>query len=305
VIDRPGLRVENIDDDHHLKRRGDHRQDVFRRGKPGILSMPMPNTALITGASSGIGATYADRLARRGHDLVLVARDAARLEAVADRLRRNTGRSIAVMPADLSQKADLLRVEQRLRTDAGIDILINNAGIAVPGAILEADADRLEAMVQLNIIAALRLAHAAVAGFVAHGHGTLVNIASVLALAPERFSGTYSGTKAFLLNLSLSLQNELQGKNIHIQAVLPGATRTEIWGKAGIDPAALPSESLMEVDDLVDAALAGLDQGETITIPSLPDAADWKRYEAARLALGPNLSRNHPALRYLKEPVPA
>jgi short-subunit dehydrogenase len=259
------------------------------------------NTALITGASAGIGATYADRLARRGHNLILVARDRARLEAVADKLIAETGRAIEVLPADLARKADLLRVERRLRDDAAIAILVNNAGIAAAGPMLGNDPDRLEAMVQLNVTAALRLASAAVEGFAARGHGTLINIASVLALAPERFNGTYSGTKAFLLNLSLSLQNELRGKGVRVQAVLPGATRTDIWAKAGVDVASLPAEMVMDLDEMVDAALAGLDQGETVTIPSLPDAADWQRYEAARLALGPNLSRNHAAARFALE----
>jgi uncharacterized protein len=202
--------------------------------------MPIPNTALITGASSGIGATYADRLSRRGHDLILVARDAARLVALARRLRNETGRTIEVLPADLLQKPDLLRLEQRLRSDTDIVMLVNNAGTAAPGATLGSDVNRLEAMVQLNVVAALRLAHAAVQGFADRGRGTLINIASVLALAPERFSGTYSGTKAFVLNLSLSLHNELQGRNIRVQAVLPGATRTEIWVKAGVDVDAMP-----------------------------------------------------------------
>lgn len=267
--------------------------------------MQQANTALVTGASAGIGATYADRLARRGHDLILVARDRTRLEALAGKLRSETGRAVEVLPADLARKADLLLLEHRLRGDAAIAMLVNNAGIAAAGPMLGDDPDRLEAMVQLNVIAALRLASAAVEGFVTRGHGTLINIASVLALAPERFNGTYSGTKAFLLNLSLSLQTELQGKGVRVQAVLPGATRTEIWSKAGIDIATLPEERVMDVDEMVDAALAGLDQGETITIPSLPDSADWQRYEAARLALGPNLSRNHPAARYVREEVGA
>ena len=118
-------------------------------------------------------------------------------------------------------------------------------------------------------------------------------------LAPERFNGTYSGTKAFLLNLSQSLDRELKDKGVRVQAVLPGATRTEIWGKAGVDVASFPAEMLMDVEEMVDAALSGLDQGETVTIPSLPDASDWRRFEEARLALGPNLSRQHAARRYV------
>lgn len=260
--------------------------------------MSKANTALITGASAGIGAVYADRLARRGHDLILVARDEARLGALAARLRAETGRSVEILVADLTARPDLLRVEDRLRQDPSIGMLVNNAGVAVAGPMLGSDVDRLEAMVDINITAAFRLAHAAVAGFVARGHGTLINVSSVLALAPERFNAVYSGTKSFLLNLSLALQTELAGTAIRIQAVLPGATRTELWGKAGIDVTAMPAAILMDVGDMVDAALAGLDLGEAVTIPSLPDASEWSRLSEVRLAMGPNLSLAQPARRY-------
>ena len=260
--------------------------------------MSNPNTALVTGASAGIGAVYADRLARRGHDLILVARDETRLNTLAERLRAETGRSVEVLVADLSARPDLLRVEHRLREDPSIAMLVNNAGIAVSGPMHGSDVDRLEAMVDLNITAPLRLAHAAVAGFVARGRGTLINVASVLALAPERFNATYSGTKAFMLNLSIALQTELANTGIRVQAVLPGATRTELWGKAGIDIATMPSDRLMDVDEMVDAALTGLDMGEPVTIPSLPEIAEWSRFNDARLAMGPNLSLAHAAGRY-------
>ncbi len=256
------------------------------------------NLALITGASSGIGAIYADRLARRGHDLILVARDHRKMEALAVELRKKTGRSIEAFPADLTNARDLRRVEARLRSDRDIGVLVNNAGVSVSGALTEVDPDRLEMMVQLNSIAPMRLAAAAVSGFLARGSGTIINIASVLALAPELFNGVYSGTKAFILNLSLSMQQEVGGKGIRVQAVLPGATRTEFWGRAGVDVEALPPGILMTADEMVDAALAGLDQGETVTVPSLPDAADWERFEMARRALGPNLSREKAAERY-------
>jgi len=153
--------------------------------------------AVVTGASSGIGAVYADRLARRGHDLILIARYRERLDALAIRLREETGRSVEVVPADLSQKADLARVEQVLRTNAGVTVLVNNAGVAMSGDLASADPDRLESMIQLNVLAPSRLALAAIPGFVARGRGTLINISSVLALAPERFNGSYSGTKAY------------------------------------------------------------------------------------------------------------
>ena len=267
--------------------------------------MSHSNTALITGASAGIGAVYADRLARRGHDLILVARDEPRLNALAERLRAETRRSAEVLVADLSARPDLLRIEHRLREDPSIAMLVNNAGVAVSGPMLGSDVDRLEAMVDINITAALRLAHAAVAGFVAHRRGTLINVASVLALAPERFNATYSGAKAFMLNLSIALQTELANTGIRVQAVLPGATRTGLWGKAGVDVAAIQADSLMDAGELVDAALAGLDIGEAVTIPSLPDIAGWSRFNDARLAMGPNLSLAHAAERYKRAGKPA
>jgi uncharacterized protein len=260
--------------------------------------MTAPGIAVITGASSGIGAVYADRLARRGHDLILIARYRERLEALAVRLRRETGRSVEVVPADLSQKADLARVEQVLRTNPGITVLVNNAGVAMSGDLASADPDRLESMIQLNVLAPSRLALAAIPGFVAGGHGTLINISSVLALAPGRFNGSYSGTKAYLLNLSLRLQQEVASKGVRVQVVLPGATRTAIWEKAGTPIASLPPAIVMDVDDMVDAALAGLDRGEVVTIPSLPDLAQWEAYEAARQRMIPNLSLSSPAARY-------
>jgi uncharacterized protein len=269
---------------------------------PNVWSAMMSNanTALITGASAGIGAVYADRLARRGHDLILVARDETRLNALAERLRAETGQSMEILVADLSARSDLSRVEHRLRQDPSIGMLVNNAGVAVAGPMHGSDVDRLEAMVDINITAALRLAHAAVEGFVARGRGTLINLSSVLAVAPERFNAVYSGTKAFMLNLSMTLQTELANTGIRVQAVLPGATRTEIWGKAGVNVAAMPADRLMDVDEMVDAALAGLDIGEVVTIPSLPDIAEWSRFNDARLAMGSNLSLAHAASRYRK-----
>lgn len=254
-----------------------------------------PGTALITGASSGIGAVYADRLARRGHDLILVARDRVRLEAVAQRLREQTGVRVETVIADLGQRADLAAVETQLRGDERIGILVNNAGVAVNGAMIAADPDRLEAMLQLNSIVPTRLALAAAEGFIAQQSGTIINIASVTALLPERFNGVYSGSKAYLINFSQALQEELRPHGVRVQAVLPGATRTAIWG-AAVDH--LPKEMLMEVDEMVDAALAGLDQGELISIPSLPDPADWQAYTAARLHMAPRLSLSQAAPRY-------
>lgn len=255
-------------------------------------------TALITGASSGIGAVYADRLARRGHDLILVARSRERLEALAARLSADTGRRVEVLVADLSDGADLAKVEQVLRGDAAVTILVNNAGVAMSEDIAEADPERLEGMIRLNVLAPSRLAAAALPGFIERGGGTLINISSMAALAPERLNAVYSGAKAYLLALTLRLHKEVADKGVRVQVVLPGAVRTPIWEKAGVDIESLPPDMVMEVDEMVDAAIAGLDGGELVTIPSLPDAADWEAYEAARRGLMPKLSLRSAAPRY-------
>lgn len=254
--------------------------------------------ALITGASTGIGATYADRLARAGHDLVLVARDVARLETLAARLKADTGVKVDILPADLTDKVDLARVEARLAEDASIDILINNAGVALAGPFVQQDVDRVEQMIQLNVVSVTRLAHAAAKAFAARDRGAIINISSVVGMAPELQSVVYGATKAYVTYFTQALRLQLS-PNVHLQAVLPGATRTEIWDRSGSGGAdKLDPNMLMEVDDLVDAALAGFAQGELITIPSLPDAADFSAYDAARTKLLPNLSRNRSAERY-------
>ena len=257
----------------------------------------MTNTWLITGASTGIGATYADRLARRGHNLILVARGKAKLDALAERLVAETGVAIETLPADLGTSEDLASVEARLRTDPALSGLVNNAGISGSAEVASADPDKLEAIIQLNTVALTRLSAAAAAAFSARRSGTIVNTGSVTAFMAERFEPVYLATKAYVLAFSQALATQLEPAGVRVQVVLPGVTRTPIWASADID--ALPSEMVMDVGPMVDAALAGLDMGERVTIPSLPDIADWQRFEEARLALGPNLSHNRPAGRYV------
>jgi short-subunit dehydrogenase len=253
-------------------------------------------TALVTGASSGIGAVYADRLARRGFDLILVARDTQRLDELAGRLEKETGRHVDTVSADLTVKADVRRIEERLRADRNITMLVNNAGVGATAPLIDSDVDALEKMIDLTALT--RLTAAAVPGLVERGHGTVINISSVVALAPELLNGTYSGTKAYVLNLTQSLHHEVGSKGVQLQAVLPGATSTAFWDRAGRPVENLPAQIVMTAEDMVDAALAGLDQGELVTIPSLPDAADWERLNSARQQLQPNLSHKTPAGRY-------
>jgi short-subunit dehydrogenase len=253
-------------------------------------------SVLITGASTGIGAAYAERFARRGHDLVLVARDTARMEALAARLRQENGVAIDIIQADLTQPAELATVETRLRDDARIGILVNNAGTAIGGSFIEQSTDDVARLVALNTTALLRLASATAPRLAAAGEGAIVNIGSVVGLAPEFGMTVYGATKAFVLFLSQGLSLELAPKGVYVQAVLPATTRTEIWEHVGADVNTL--SNVMEVDDLVDAALVGFDRRELVTIPPLPDAGQWDALQAARQAMLPNYRNEHPAERY-------
>ncbi|AKQ56829.1 oxidoreductase [Bordetella hinzii] len=256
-------------------------------------------TALITGASTGIGAVYADRLARRGHNLILVARNRDRLDTLARRLSDDTGRSVEVLPADLNSASDLGRLETRLREDASIDMLVNNAGIGTHTPLLQSQFDHMERLIALNITALTRLTYAVVPGMAARGRGALINIASVVAITPERLNGVYGASKAYVLALSHSLRHELAGQGIQVQAVLPGATSTAFWATGGLPVENLDPAIVMRAEDMVDAALTGFDRKEAVTIPALHDAGKWEAYEAARQAMATQLSRREVAPRYL------
>jgi short-subunit dehydrogenase len=253
-------------------------------------------SVLITGASSGIGAVYAERFARRGHDLVLVARDKARLDTLAARLREEAQVSIDVLPADLTQLDELAAVEARLRDDSRIGILINNAGMAQSGGVLQQSSAHIDRLIALNTTAPTRLATAVAPRFAQAGTGAIVNIGSVVGFAPEFGMSIYGATKAFVLFLSQGLNLELGPKGVYVQAVLPAGTRTEIWARAGIDANTIPD--LMDVGELVDAALVGFDRRELVTIPPLHVAERWDALDNARTALLGELRQSHAAERY-------
>lgn len=257
------------------------------------MSLP---AVLITGASSGIGTVYAERFARRGHDLVLVARDKGRLDALAERLRHDTGVAVDVVPADLTQRSDLATVEARLRDDARVGILVNNAGIAQSGSFTEQSADSIEQLVTLNTLALTRLAAAIAPRLANAGEGAIINIGSVVGLAPEFGMSVYGASKAFVLFLSQGLSLELTPKGVYVQAVLPAATRTEIWERAGIDINMLPE--VMDVGELVDAALVGFDRRESVTIPPLHVASRWDTLDASRQGLLSDIRQAQAAERY-------
>lgn len=253
-------------------------------------------TILITGASTGIGATYADRFARRGHDLVLVARDEVRMKALADQLRSETGVAIDILPADLTRADELAGVEARLRDDDRIGILVNNAGAGLGGRFIDQSADAITQLIALNTTSVVRLASAVAPRLAARGDGAIINIGSVVGLAPELGMSVYGATKAFVLFLSQGLSLELGPQGVYVQAVLPAATRTELWGRAGADEASLPP--MMDVNDLVDAALVGFDKREDVSIPPLHDGALWDAFNGARQAMLPGFGQTQPAPRY-------
>ncbi|WP_109123929.1 SDR family oxidoreductase [Dyella sp. C11] len=260
------------------------------------------DTVLITGASTGIGATYADRFARRGHPLVLVARNRQRLEELSARLSREYHVKVEVLAADLTAPTERAVIERRLAEDQAIGILVNNAGMGGGSVLAQTPPDAVQAMIELNVTAPSRLVAAALPRLVARGHGGIINIASVLALAPELFGGAYAASKSYVLTYSIALNKEVAARGIRVQCVLPGVTRTEIWGQSGgLD--AIPAHMIMEVDEMVDAALAGYDMGEVVTIPSLPDIDEWNRFDEARRRMAPELSLSVAADRY-KSDIP-
>ncbi|MGG7598085.1 SDR family NAD(P)-dependent oxidoreductase [Pseudomonas sp. WC1] len=260
--------------------------------------MNLKGTALITGASTGIGAVYAEQLARRGHDLILVARNRERLNAQAERLTTLTGHSVEVLPADLADAQDLARIEARLREDASIDLLVNNAGVGTHTPLLDSDVEQMSRMIALNVTALTRLTYAAVPGFVGRGRGAVINISSVVSLAPELLNGVYGASKAYVTAFSQSLHKELAGSGVQVQAVLPGATATDFWAIGGLPVENLDPAIVMTAQDLVEAALQDFDAQRLISIPSLHEFERYEAFEGARLGLAGQLSNQRLAHRY-------
>jgi len=259
-------------------------------------------TAVVTGASSGIGAVYADRLAARGYDLILVARRADRLTSLAQKLSSAHGVGIQTLAADLGTDTGIAQVEAALAGNPDVRILVNNAGSARLRALGQSSLEDSLSQIALNITALTRLTHAVLPGFLARNDGAVINIASVLAVHSLAISSVYSGTKAYVLAFSRGLQQELADTNVKVQVVLPASTATEIWTEdvSGVPLSALRPESVMSTEDLVDAALAGFDQGEAVTWPSVADASLWERFDTARASLFAATQTGTPAPRYRK-----
>ena len=248
------------------------------------------HTAFITGASSGIGAIYAERLAARGYNLILAARREDRLQALADQLQARYAIQASILKADLSEEHGIAAVEQRLQQDPAIDLFINNAGTAKLAGFLASTPREHQAIHTLNTTA--------LAAFTPRRRGTLINIASILALHTLPGSAVYSASKAWVLSFTRGLQEEFADSGVRIQAVLPAATATDLWPTSGVALDALPSGTVMTTEDLVDAALRGLEMGEQVTLPPVHDLGLWETFEQSRLALFTSARTGQPAPRY-------
>jgi len=254
--------------------------------------------ALVTGASSGIGEAFAERLARDGYDLILVARRRDRLEDLADRLHKDSAVAVDILVADLGKSADRHAVEARLADDDGLEILVNNAGFAIYAPVANTDPDDLEDIIQVNVVALTLLTRAALPGMLSRNRGTIINVSSRLSFMPSATRAAYSAAKAYVNNFTLALHEEVQGTGVQVQVLCPGLTRTEFHQRSGTNVAQLPDAAFMTAEAVVIASLAGLRLGEVICIPGLDDQADLARFEEARRAFTQAPYHGRPAPRY-------
>jgi len=237
------------------------------------------NLALVTGASSGIGAALAERLARDGRDVLIVARRRERLEALAGRLQAETGVAVDLLVADLTDPAQLLLVEERIAREGQLDLLVNNAGFAGYGPFAEIEPGVADRLTAIHIVAPLRLTRAALPDMIARRRGAVVNVASLLALSgplrlPMAGRATYAGAKSFLLTLTQLLAGELEGSGVQAMVCLPGMVESEFHGIGGGRLAGVP---LMTAGDVAQAIVIGLELGETVCAPTLEDATLFER----------------------------
>jgi hypothetical protein len=245
--------------------------------------------ALVTGSSSGIGEAFAERLAREGHDLILVARRRDRLERLAERLQRDSGARADVICADLTDPEALAKVEAQVASDDALTLLINNAGFGSYKPFASIDPSGIDDLIGIHVRAVTRLTRAALPGMIRHGAGGIINISSVYALSgtlppdPLPYRATYAAAKAFMLAFTQALAGELSGTGVRVQVCLPGRIKTEFHTSQGIDITKLPP--MMSADDFVTASLAGLTKNEVVCVPALADTALLDRIAEAQVAL--------------------
>jgi short-subunit dehydrogenase len=229
--------------------------------------------AAVTGASTGIGAAFCERLAREGYDLWLVARRKARLEALARRLRAEHGIRAEAVAADLTDPAALRALEARLARDPRLALLVNDAGMGDVGAFAGADPAVAEAEIRLNALAVVRLTHAALRGMRRRRRGAVINVSSTAAFQPFPYAAIYGATKAFLNSFTEALHAELRGSGVRVQCLCPGLTHTEIFARAGADVSRLPGFLFMEPEAVVAESLAALERGRVVCVPGVGNRA--------------------------------
>jgi short-subunit dehydrogenase len=237
----------------------------------------MKPRALVTGASSGLGAAFAERLAQDGYDLIIVARRRDRLESLAEQLKSKHHTNVEVIAADLSKPDDLLTVEKHIAAANLLELLVNNAGFGGYMPFVELDPNQATELINLKVLAVTRLTRAALPDMIARRQGSIINVSSRLAFSgsmgstqlPKR--GVYAGTNSFIITFSQLIQSELEGTGVQVQALCPGLVETEFHERVGADPSRFPSAIVMKPEDVVQASLAGLKLGEVICVPSLED----------------------------------
>ena len=235
--------------------------------------------ALVTGASSGIGTSFAERLAKDGYDLIIVARRQDRLETLAQRLQESYQVHVEVLAADLSKSDGLHTVEKRIAEDSALEMLVNNAGFGGYMPFIELEPDKAEELINLQVLAVTRLTRAALPGMLSRGHGSIINVSSRLGFSgslgsaqmPKR--ATYAATKAFINTFSQLVQSELEGTGVQVQALCPGLVATEFHTLVGTDTSRFPAGLVMKPEDVVEASLAALKLGEVICVPALEDVS--------------------------------
>lgn len=263
--------------------------------------MPRHPRALVAGASCAIGLLYADRLARGGYDLVMLGGATDRPQALARILRAETGVGVEVVAADIATSRGLDKMDACFADDAPFDLVVNNLGLPCGRTLADEDPIGLDRLIAGNVRAFARLTAAAARAMTSYGQGAIVNIASVVGIAPEVATGAHGASEAFAIALTRTLQQELASTGVHVQLVLTAATRTDIWPFTMRNAEVLPGE--MNAHDLVDAALVGLGRGETVTIPSLENAKRrWASHERARTALIADMVNSAPARHYRDRP---
>jgi len=229
--------------------------------------------ALVTGASAGIGRAFAERLARDGWNLTIVARRRARLRSLARRLHEEHGVRVSVVAADLTRREELEAIEARIARDRNLELLVNDAGVGDFGGFYDRDREAHDAEIRLNVLAVVRLTHAALSGMARRGTGDVINVSSLAAFQPCPYIATYGATKAFLNSFTEALREELRGTGMRVQALCPGGTQTEIFERAGVDVSGLPSFVWMEPEEVVSESLAALARGSGICVPGIGNRA--------------------------------